>query len=134
MSANARSRRRRPSAAARRPRAAARPARATPLSPAASSGFAALADPTRRTIFERLAARPQAVGELAAELPVSRPAVSQHLKALKDAGLVSAQAVGSSRIYQLDPNGVDALRSYLDGFWNRSLGAFKRAVEQEGAQ
>jgi DNA-binding transcriptional ArsR family regulator len=91
--------------------------------------LAALADPTRRAIFERLAERPQAVGELAAELPVSRPAVSQHLKVLKDAGLVSDRPAGNRRIYQVDPRGVGALRAYLDGFWNRALAAFKTAVE-----
>jgi DNA-binding transcriptional ArsR family regulator len=95
-----------------------------------TDGFTALADPTRRAIFERLAERPSAVGELAGALPVSRPAVSQHLKVLKDAGLVADHADGTRRIYQLDPDGVDALRGYLDQFWNQSLAAFKRAVEQ----
>lgn len=95
-----------------------------------SLGLAALADATRRTIFERLAERPQAVGELASGLPVSRPAVSQHLKVLKQAGLVSDRAVGTRRIYQLDPRGIDELRRYLDQFWNRSLVAFKAATEQ----
>jgi DNA-binding transcriptional ArsR family regulator len=95
-----------------------------------TDGLTALADPTRRAIFERLADRPQAVGELARELPVSRPAVSQHLKVLKDAGLVIDQRAGSRRIYQLDPEGVGALRAYLDQFWHRSLTAFKAAVEQ----
>ena len=95
-----------------------------------ADGLTALGDPTRREIFERLADRPQAVGELARELPVSRPAVSQHLKVLKDAGLVFDRAAGNRRIYQLDPDGVDALRTYLDRFWNRSLAAFKAAVEQ----
>jgi DNA-binding transcriptional ArsR family regulator len=96
-----------------------------------ADGLTALGDPTRRDIFERLAGRPQAVGELARELPVSRPAVSQHLKVLKDAGLVFDRADGNRRIYQLDPNGVGALRAYLDGFWNRSLAAFKAAAEQQ---
>jgi DNA-binding transcriptional ArsR family regulator len=95
-----------------------------------TDGLAALADPTRRTIFERLADHPSAVGELAAELPVSRPAVSQHLKVLKDAGLVIDRQVGTRRIYQLNPDGVGALRAYLDRFWNRSLAAFKAAAEQ----
>jgi DNA-binding transcriptional ArsR family regulator len=94
-----------------------------------TDGFTALGDPTRRAIFERLADRPRAVGELAGELPVSRPAVSQHLKVLKDAGLVVATPVGARRIYQLDPGGVDAMRAYLDRFWNRSLAAFKSVVE-----
>ena len=95
-----------------------------------TEGLTALGDPTRRAIFERLAERPRAVGELAGELPVSRPAVSQHLKVLKDAGLVLDRPVGTRRIYQLDPDGVDALRAYLDTFWKRSLMAFKAAVEQ----
>jgi DNA-binding transcriptional ArsR family regulator len=93
-------------------------------------GLTALGDPTRRAIFERLADRPRAVGELASELPVSRPAVSQHLKVLKDAGLVTDRRAGNRRIYQLDLDGVGALRAYLDRFWNRSLAAFKAAVEQ----
>jgi DNA-binding transcriptional ArsR family regulator len=95
-----------------------------------TDGLTALGDPTRRAIFEQLADRPRAVGELARELPVSRPAVSQHLKVLKDAGLVSDRAAGTRRIYQLDPDGVGALRAYLDQFWNRSLAAYKAAVEQ----
>jgi len=77
-----------------------------------------------------LAERPRAVGELAAELPVSRPAVSQHLKVLKDAGLVTDRAAGTSRIYRLDPVGVGALRDQLDTFWNRALASFKDVVEQ----
>lgn len=93
-------------------------------------GFAALADPTRRAIFERLADRPRAVGELAGELPVSRPAVSQHLKVLKDAGLVLDRSAGNRRIYRIDPDGVGALRAYLDQFWNHALAAFKVAVER----
>ena len=96
------------------------------------AALTALADPTRRAIFERLADRPSAVGELAKELPVSRPAVSQHLKVLLDAGLVSARSEGSRRIYGIDPDGVGDLRAYLDRFWNRALAAFKDAVEQEG--
>jgi DNA-binding transcriptional ArsR family regulator len=97
-----------------------------------AGGLTALGDPTRRAIFERLAARPRAVGELAHELPVSRPAVSQHLKVLKDARLVTDTRAGNRRIYQLDPDGVAALRDYLDQFWNRSLTAFKAAVEKGG--
>ena len=96
-----------------------------------ADGLTALGDGTRRAIFERLADRPRAVGELARDLPDSRPAVSQHLKVLKDAGLVIDRRVGNRRIYQLDPDGVGALRAYLDQFWNRSLTAFKAAVEQE---
>ena len=94
------------------------------------AGLAALGDPTRRAIFEHLADHPRAVGELARELPVSRPAVSQHLKVLKDAGLVRDIPAGSRRIYQLDPDGVGALRAYLDGFWNRALAAFKESAER----
>ena len=95
-----------------------------------TDGWSALGDPTRRAIFERLADRPRAVGELAGELPVSRPAVSQHLKVLKAAGLVVDRAAGTRRIYQLDPDGVGALRAYLDQFWSKSLAAYKEAVEQ----
>ena len=93
-------------------------------------GWSALGDRTRRAIFERLADRPRAVGELASELPVSRPAVSQHLKVLKDTGLVVDRRAGTRRIYQLDPDGVAALRAQLDRFWNKSLAAYKAAVEQ----
>jgi DNA-binding transcriptional ArsR family regulator len=92
--------------------------------------FTALGDPTRRAVFERVAERPRAVGELAADLPVSRPAVSQHLKVLKDAGLVVDRPVGNRRIYQLDPTGIAALRDSLDRFWTRSLAAFKAVAEQ----
>jgi DNA-binding transcriptional ArsR family regulator len=91
--------------------------------------LATLADPTRRAIFERLADRPRSVGELAREFPVTRPAVSQHLKALKDAGLVVDRRDGNRRIYQLDPGGVNELRAYLDEFWRRSLLAYKAVVE-----
>ena len=100
--------------------------------PAPSAGdlFAALADPTRREIFERVARRPQSVGELAGELPVSRPAVSQHLRVLKTVGLVADQAVGTRRVYRMDTAGVAELRSYLEQFWSHALDAFKRAVEQ----
>ena len=95
-----------------------------------ADGWTALGDPTRRAIFEQLADRPRAVGELASELPVSRPAVSQHLKVLKEAGLVVDQPAGTRRIYRLDPDGVAALRAYLDEFWSKSLAAYKAAVEQ----
>jgi DNA-binding transcriptional ArsR family regulator len=96
---------------------------------AVARAFVALADPTRRQVFELIATRPRAVGELADLLPVSRPAVSQHLKVLKDAGLAIDRAEGARRVYQLDPAGVDGLRDYLDGFWQRSLRAFKDAAE-----
>ncbi len=86
--------------------------------------WGALGDPTRRTIVERLAERPQAVGELAAALPISRPAVSQHLKVLKNAGLVAEQAAGTRRIYRLEPAAVRALRDQLDAFWSRTLAGY----------
>ena|SRR5215210_7823442 len=94
------------------------------------AGWAALGDPTRRAIFERLAEGPRAVGELAGELPVSRPAVSQHLKVLKDAGLVTDRRTGTRRIYELDPDGVGTFRADLDRFWSRVLAAYKEVVEQ----
>src|SRR5438094_421064 len=96
-----------------------------------ANGFAALGDATRRAIFEHLAARPRSVGELARELPVSRPAVSQHLRVLKQAGLVSDRPEGNRRIYQVDPDGVGAVRAYLDRFWNEALASFKEAVEEQ---
>ena len=94
-------------------------------------GLAALADPTRRTIFERVAERPRAVGELAGELPVSRPAVSQHLKVLKDVGLVFDTQEGTRRLYQVDPDGLALLRRHLDEFWERSLAAFEQRTRDE---
>jgi DNA-binding transcriptional ArsR family regulator len=90
----------------------------------------AMGDRTRRAIIERLAERPRAVGELAHELPVSQPAVSQHLKVLKAAGLVNERAAGTRRIYRLNPIGVAALRDQLDTFWNRALAGYKDIVEQ----
>jgi DNA-binding transcriptional ArsR family regulator len=90
----------------------------------------ALGDPTRRAIFERLAAGPKPVGELANGLPVSRPAVSQHLRVLRDAGLVSERPEGTRRIYRVDPNGVGALRAYFEGFWDRALADFKAEAER----
>jgi DNA-binding transcriptional ArsR family regulator len=95
------------------------------------NSLGALGDPTRRAIFERLAERPRAVGELARELPVTRPAVSQHLKVLKDAGLVIDRPAGARRIYQVDPAGVGDLRAYLDQFWTRALAAYKETVERQ---
>jgi DNA-binding transcriptional ArsR family regulator len=89
----------------------------------------ALGDPTRRAIFEALGQRPSAVVDLAERLPVSRPAVSQHLKVLKDAGLVRDERDGTRRIYSLDPRGLDELRDYLDRFWNTALQSFKKRVE-----
>ena len=96
--------------------------------------MAALGDATRRAIFELLAEGPRPVGEIAGELPVSRPAVSQHLKVLKEAGLVTDRQEGTRRLYQLNPDGVGALRAYFDGFWNRSLAAFKASVEQDNEE
>jgi DNA-binding transcriptional ArsR family regulator len=93
--------------------------------------FAALADPTRRAVFERIAERPRSVGALAAELPVSRPAVSQHLKVLKDAGLVADEARGTSRIYHIDPHGLGPVRRWLDEQWERSRENFRKLAEQE---
>ena len=93
----------------------------------------ALGDPTRRAIFERLAEGPLPVGELARGLPVSRPAVSQHLKVLKAAGLVVDRPQGTRRLYQLDPAGVGAMRSYFDRFWELALAAFAAAAEKEEA-
>jgi DNA-binding transcriptional ArsR family regulator len=94
-------------------------------------GWAALGDPTRLAIVEALAVRPRAVGELAEELPVSRPAVSQALKVLKDAGLVTERAAGTRRIYRLEPAAVAALRDQLDTFWSRALGAYGDLAAQQ---
>ena len=90
-----------------------------------------LADPTRREIFERLGRGPRAVGELAQGLPVSRPAVSQHLKALKSAGLVTDRAQGTRRVYQIDPAGLGAIRRWLDQLWDVQLDAFQREADKE---
>jgi DNA-binding transcriptional ArsR family regulator len=95
-----------------------------------SDPWAALGDPTRRAIFERIADHPRAVVELARALPVSRPAVSQHLKVLKDAGLVIDHAVGTRRVYSLNPVGVGALRADLERFWKSALSGYKQVVEQ----
>jgi DNA-binding transcriptional ArsR family regulator len=99
-----------------------------------AAGWAALGDPTRRAIVERLAERPRAVGELAGELPISRPAVSQHLKVLKDAQLVIDTRAGNRRIYELDPSGVVLLRAYLDRFWGRALASYKSEVEKQARE
>ena len=93
--------------------------------------LAALADPTRRIVFERLARGPQAVGELASGLPVSRPAVSQHLAVLKSAGLVVDRADGTRRVYQIDPARLGPLRACLDQFWDGALEAFRAEAERE---
>jgi DNA-binding transcriptional ArsR family regulator len=95
-----------------------------------TSTLAALADPTRRAVFESLRAGPRAVGAIAEGVPVSRPAVSQHLKALKQAGLVRDRAEGTRRVYYIDPDGLGPLRRWLDEFWTEALDAFKREVER----
>ena len=95
-----------------------------------TNGWMALGDTTRRTIFEQLVEHPRSVGELARVLPVSRPAVSQHLKVLKDAGLVVDTKAGKQRIYRVDPAGLARLRAELDRFWSKTLAAYKLAVEQ----
>jgi DNA-binding transcriptional ArsR family regulator len=95
-----------------------------------ADAWTALGDPTRKAIFERLAERPRAVIELADELPVSRPAVSQHLKVLKDAGLVIARPVGTRRVYRVDPDGLAPLRADLERFWRQALTTYKTIVEQ----
>jgi DNA-binding transcriptional ArsR family regulator len=92
-----------------------------------------LGDPTRRAIFEMLARRPSSVQELADQLPISRPAVSQHLKVLRDGGLVVSQPEGTRRIYRLNPQGVDALRTWLEGVWDQALTNLHKAVEQAAA-
>jgi DNA-binding transcriptional ArsR family regulator len=94
-----------------------------------TTALSALGDPTRRAVFERLADGPLAVGEIAAGLPVSRPAVSQHLKVLKQAGLVRDEAAGTRRLYSVDPAGLAALQTYFERFWTNALAAFKDAVE-----
>jgi DNA-binding transcriptional ArsR family regulator len=94
-----------------------------------ANALQALGDPTRLAVFEQIARRPRAVGELAQELPVTRPAVSQHLKVLKAAGLVTDRAEGARRIYHVNPDGVEAIRHWLDGFWDEALAAFKQAAE-----
>ncbi len=93
----------------------------------------ALGDPTRRRVFERLAEGPASVGRLAEGMPVSRPAVSQHLRVLKDAGLVSDRQVGTRRIYALDPAGVRTQREYWERFWSTALDQFRTAAENHGA-
>ena len=96
------------------------------------SCLVALADPTRRRIFEKISRRPSAVGDLARAMPISRPAVSQHLKILSVAGLVKAEARGTSRIYRMDRPGIVVLRNYFDQFWNQALADFKAAAEKTG--
>ena len=99
-----------------------------------SAALLALGDPTRLAILERLTDGPSAVVDLARELPVSRPAVSQHLRVLKDAGLVIDQAVGNRRIYRVDPDGLAGVRDQLERFWTKALAAYKATVEQESEE
>jgi DNA-binding transcriptional ArsR family regulator len=100
----------------------------------ATAMLTALGDPTRQAIFDRLSHGPLAVGQLADALPVSRPAVSQHLKVLKDVGLVFDRQEGTRRLYQVDPDGLALLREYLDGFWQRSLTAFQHRAREDRAR
>ena len=97
------------------------------------AGLGLLGDPTRRAIFEMLARRPSSVQELADQLPISRPAVSQHLKVLRDGGLVVSQPEGTRRIYRLNPHGVGALRTWLEGVWDQALTDFHKVAEQTAA-
>jgi DNA-binding transcriptional ArsR family regulator len=96
-----------------------------------AKGMAALADPTRRAIFERLRAGPRSVGELAEGLPVSRPAVSQHLRVLREAGLVSERREGTRRVYRLEPAALGELRAYFEEFWTHALASYKEAAERK---
>ena len=96
----------------------------------ASELLEAIAEPTRRAIVERLAEQPSAVSDLARDMPITRSAVSQHLQILKSVGLVTDQAVGTRRIYRVDPDALAIIRAYFDAFWNRSLAAFQKAAEQ----
>ena len=94
------------------------------------SALASLGDPTRRKVFERLRSGPLSVGEIARDMPVSRPAVSQHLAVLKEAGLVVDRAVGTRRVYYIDPRGLSALRAWFDQFWDQALASFQDEVER----
>ena len=96
--------------------------------------LAALADPTRRRVFEQLRSGPQPVGKIAKCMPVSRPAVSQHLRALKEAGLVADRPEGTRRVYFIDPHGLGELRRWLDRFWDEALAAFQAEVEREASK
>ncbi|MEP6620123.1 MAG: metalloregulator ArsR/SmtB family transcription factor [bacterium] len=101
------------------------------MSTSHARAFVALGDPTRQLLMERLAKRPMPVGKLAEGLSITRPAVSQHLKVLHEAGLVTVKEVGTRHIYYIDPRGVDAMRTWLDKFWDRALAALKAAAEEE---
>jgi DNA-binding transcriptional ArsR family regulator len=98
------------------------------------TALSALADPTRRRVFERLRSGPKSVGAIARGMPVSRPAVSQHLKALKEAGLVSDRPEGTRRVYFIDPQGLGALRKWLDQFWDEALAAFQAEIEKDQSE
>lgn len=104
------------------------------MSTYADRAFDALGDPTRRAVFKRLRAGARSVGDIAKGLDVSRPAVSQHLKVLKEARLVTDRAEGTRRLYAVDTTGLDEARKWLDGFWDETLAAFKRAAEREAAK
>ena len=93
-----------------------------------------LGDPTRREVFERLRSGPLSVGEIARDMPVSRPAVSQHLAVLKDAGLVTDRPMGTRRVYSIDPSGLGPLRAWLDQFWDRSLASFQEEVARQAGE
>ena len=97
------------------------------------NALTALADPTRRRVFEQLRSGPKSVSRIAQAMPVSRPAVSQHLKVLKDAGLVREKPVGAKRVYSIDPSGLGPLRQWLDQFWDQALAAFQSEVERKPA-
>ena len=99
--------------------------------PRFSNVVSALADPTRREIFEKLAREPQSVGSLAETFPISRPAVSQHLRVLKEAGLVTDRAEGTRRVYQIDPGGLGVMRQWLDRFWDESLASFQAVADKD---
>jgi DNA-binding transcriptional ArsR family regulator len=100
-------------------------------SSSAAAVLDALGDPTRRDLLEVLREGPRAVVDIAAAMPVSRPAVSQHLRVLKEAGLVTERRNGTKRLYRIDPGGVDALRTYLEAFWTEALASFKAAADDE---
>jgi DNA-binding transcriptional ArsR family regulator len=100
----------------------------------ANAALTALGDRTRREIFERLASGPRSVGEIAHDLPISRPAVSQHLQRLKEAGLVSDHAEGARRLYRIDPAGLGAIRQWLDRFWDDALAAFKAEADKDSEE
>jgi DNA-binding transcriptional ArsR family regulator len=99
-----------------------------------AKAISALADPTRRSVFEKIAAQPDNVASLAKHFPVSRPAISQHLKVLQEAGLVKAEVAGTRHIYQIDHAGLEAIKTYLDGFWGDALGAFAAEIHKQNRE